>query len=164
MNHRSPEWLIWKCAGLCCVAHTCGLPEELHRLIVMWDPHAAFSWPLAFVPPHVSSYFEGKQNVYIECSSVWQWKWWIELILLMRKYYKTSKDNSAGKQHRKDLCRMSYPDCWGTVQYYKTWGSHHLKGCKIICVILFVTSPVMSSKWHFNQYLTEPDCLSYWNA
>lgn len=55
----------------------------------------------------------------------------------MRKYYKTFKDNSAGKQHRKDLCRIPCSDCWGTVQSYKTWGSHHLKECKIVCVIPF---------------------------
>lgn len=55
----------------------------------------------------------------------------------MRKYYKTSKDNSAGKQHRKHLCRTPCSDYWSTVQSYKTWGSHHLKECKVIRVIPF---------------------------
>lgn len=63
----------------------------------------------------------------------------------MRKYYENSKDNSAGKQHRKDLCKMPCSVYWGTVQSYKTWGSHHLKECNIICVIpfsLFLLCPV----------------------
>lgn len=63
----------------------------------------------------------------------------------MRKYYETSKDNRAGKQHRKDLCRMPCSVYWGTVQSYKTWGSHHLRECDIICVIpfsLFLLCPV----------------------
>lgn len=48
---------------------------------------------------------------------------------------------------------------WRGIWCHTSWGSQHLKGCKII----YAAYSVGSNKQHCERYLTESECLSYWD-